>query len=694
MVILADTGNRALSHPQLVITPALANIAEYCALNSIEMVIPGPEQPLVAGITNELKSKGIRCFGPDRYAAQLEGSKAFSKDFMVQHNIPTAQFKVFTDFDAAKQYVHALGGECVIKASGLAAGKGVLLPETIDEAIIGLEDIMVKKVFGDAGAQVVIEEKLIGQEVSILAFCDGYSFACMPAAQDHKRLLDGDKGLNTGGMGAYCPAPIYTPALSEFVHEQIIKPTLRGMRQRGHPFVGVLYTGLMLTPKGPKVLEYNCRFGDPETQAILPLMDDKCDLADIMVACCDGYLDTVPVLFKKLSSCTVVGASAGYPAAYKVNVPIELPAFPANVSCFYAGTTLDANGRLVSNGGRVLAVTSIAETLKEAIETSNHHISKIKFEGMHYRTDIGYRALALVGQGATYADAGVNINNGNLLVEKIKPFVKATKRSGADADLGGFGGLFDLKAAGYVDPILVSGTDGVGTKLKIAHDIGKHDTIGIDLVAMSVNDVLVQGAEPLFFLDYFATSKLDVNDAADVVKGIARGCLESGCALVGGETAEMPGMYAPGDYDLAGFVVGAVERDSVLPKLDQIIQGDVLIGLPSSGIHSNGFSLARHVVKMSGLDFTSPCPFETATPITLGEALLTPTVLYVKPLLPIIRKDLIKSMVHITGGGFLDNVPRSMPSTKSVEIDASTWPLLPVFSWIKSVGKVADSNYI
>lgn len=290
----------------------------------------------------------------------------------------------------------------------------------------------------------------------------------------------------------------------------------------------------------------------------------------------------------------------------------------------------------------------------------------------------------------TYADAGVNIDNGNLLVENIKPFVKATCRSGADAEIGGFGGVFDLKAAGYEDPILISGTDGVGTKVKIAQQIGKHDTIGIDLVAMSVNDVLVQGAEPLYFLDYFASSKLEVDVATDVVKGIAKGCLESGCALIGGETAEMPGIYQPGEYDLAGFVVGAVNRTDILPKSDEIRSGDILLGLLSSGVHSNGYSLVRHVVKNAGLSYSSPCPFSPNE--TLGEALLTPTRLYVKPLLPIIRKGLIKSMVHITGGGFVENIPRSIPKEFSVSVDAKKWPLLPIFKWIKKTGNIADEE--
>ena len=258
--------------------------------------------------------------------------------------------------------------------------------------------------------------------------------------------------------------------------------------------------------------------------------------------------------------------------------------------------------------------------------------------------------------GLTYAQAGVDIDAGNLLVEKIKPIVRSTRRPGADGEIGGFGGLFDLKAAGFTDPVLVAANDGVGTKLKIAIDAGVHDTVGIDLVAMCVNDLVVQGAEPLFFLDYFATGKLDPDQGAAIVSGIAEGCLQAGCALIGGETAEMPGMYRDGDYDLAGFAVGAAERNQLLPSGD-IAEGDVILGLASSGVHSNGFSLVRRIVELSGLGWDADAPFKTGT--TLGEALLTPTRIYVKPLLAAIREtNAIKALAHITGGGFPDNIPR------------------------------------
>ncbi|MEZ5828659.1 MAG: phosphoribosylformylglycinamidine cyclo-ligase [Hyphomicrobiales bacterium] len=281
----------------------------------------------------------------------------------------------------------------------------------------------------------------------------------------------------------------------------------------------------------------------------------------------------------------------------------------------------------------------------------------------------------------TYREAGVDIDAGNALVKAIGPLAAKTMRAGVLGGIGGFGGLFDLKACGYEDPLLVAATDGVGTKLKLAIETGLHDGIGIDLVAMNVNDLVVQGAEPLFFLDYFATGKLEVGVAARVVASIAEGCAEAGCALIGGETAEMPGLYEPGDYDLAGFAVGAVERTQLLPRTDLAV-GDVLIALPSSGVHANGFSLVRRVVAESGLDWNDPAPFEPGT--SLGAALLTPTRIYVRQLLEAIRATAaVKALAHITGGGLIDNLPRVLPDTLSAKIDQSKLHLPPVFEWLQ-----------
>ena len=293
---------------------------------------------------------------------------------------------------------------------------------------------------------------------------------------------------------------------------------------------------------------------------------------------------------------------------------------------------------------------------------------------------------------ARYAAAGVDIDAGNRMVEMIRPLVRATARAGAGAEIGGFGGLFDLKAAGFSDPILVAATDGVGTKVKIAAETSRHDTIGIDLVAMSVNDLVVQGAEPLFFLDYFACGKLDPAVGATVVKGVAAACREAGCALIGGETAEMPGIYKGSDYDLAGFAVGAVGRQDVLPRAD-IAAGDIVVGLASTGVHANGFSLVRRVAAKAGLSWDSPAPFERSR--NLGEALLTPTRLYVRSCLAAIRTTkAVKALAHITGGGFVENIPRVLPQGLAASLQLDRVPVLPVFKWLAAAGDISENEML
>lgn len=291
--------------------------------------------------------------------------------------------------------------------------------------------------------------------------------------------------------------------------------------------------------------------------------------------------------------------------------------------------------------------------------------------------------------GITYAEAGVDIDAGNALVERIKPAAKSTARPGVMSGLGGFGALFDLKGAGFTDPVLVAATDGVGTKLRIAIDTGNVDSIGIDLVAMCVNDLVCQGAEPLFFLDYFATGKLELDSAARIIEGIAKGCADSGCALIGGETAEMPGMYHAGDFDLAGFSVGAMERGTELPR--DVKEGDVLLGLPSDGVHSNGYSLVRKIVERSGLGWGDDCPWGEGD---LGSALLTPTKLYVKGAVAALRADAVSALAHITGGGLTENLPRVLPVGLAAEIDLNAWDLPPVFKWLAAGGGMAEAEML
>ena len=293
---------------------------------------------------------------------------------------------------------------------------------------------------------------------------------------------------------------------------------------------------------------------------------------------------------------------------------------------------------------------------------------------------------------ARYAAAGVDIDAGNRMVELIKPLVRRTARAGADSEIGGFGGLFDLKAAGFSDPLLVAATDGVGTKVKIAIETARHDTIGIDLVAMSVNDLVVQGAEPLFFLDYFACGKLDPAVGAQVVSGIATACRDTRCALIGGETAEMPGLYQTGDYDLAGFAVGAVDRNGLLPRKD-VAAGDAILGLAATGVHSNGFSLVRRVAAEAGLSWDQPAPFAPSK--SLGEALLTPTRLYVRSCLATIREtEAVKALAHITGGGFTENIPRVLPEGLAASLDLDRVPVLPVFKWLAASGKIGEREML
>ena len=295
-------------------------------------------------------------------------------------------------------------------------------------------------------------------------------------------------------------------------------------------------------------------------------------------------------------------------------------------------------------------------------------------------------------RGLTYAQTGVDIDAGNRMVELIKPLVRATARPGAEAEIGGFGGLFDLKRLGFTDPVLVAATDGVGTKVKIAIETGRHDTIGIDLVAMSVNDLVVQGAEPLFFLDYYACGKLEPEVGAAVVAGISVGCRQAGCALIGGETAEMPGLYRGDDFDLAGFAVGAVERNALLPRAD-IAEGDTIIGLASSGVHSNGYSLVRKVIEKTGFSWTTRAPF--APDQSLGDTVLTPTRIYVKSCLAAIRETkAVKGLAHITGGGFPDNIPRVLPKGLGARIDLRKVPVLPVFKWLAGEGKIAQDEML
>ena len=362
-------------------------IADFAAKNDIDLAVVAPDDPLVLGAVDALKAKGIKTFGPDRRAAIIEGSKAFSKDLMKKYNIPTAAYETFSEAEEALRYVENCPVPVVVKADGLALGKGVIIAETREEAVNAVKTIMEDRIFGDSGSKVVIEEFLTGPEVSVLSFTDGKTIVPMVSSMDHKRALDGDKGLNTGGMGTVAPNPYYTPEIALQCMETIFRPTIDAMNKEGRTFSGCLYFGLMLTEKGPKVIEYNCRFGDPETQVVLPLLES--DLADIMLSIYEGKLDEAEVRFADKSAACVVMASEGYPSKYETGFEITMP---EDKNIYVAGAKLK-DGRLVTAGGRVLGVTETAETLAEAIDKAYQTVKTISFENAYYRTDIGNRAL-------------------------------------------------------------------------------------------------------------------------------------------------------------------------------------------------------------------------------------------------------------------------------------------------------------
>ena len=385
-----NAGTRDCGENVLLDVTNHTDVVRFCKEKQIDLVLIGPEIPLADGLADSLSAEKIRCFGPSQAAAKIESSKSFAKDFMARHHIPTARYETFNNVNDAIVYLEKIDYPVVIKASGLAAGKGVILPETLDEAKAVIASILVDKTFGEAGSELIIEERLSGEEVSLMAFTDGETIVPMLPAQDHKRLLDGDNGPNTGGMGAYAPAPIFTVDLMREAVESILKPAIDGLRKEGTPFVGVLYAGLMLTQNGIYALEFNCRFGDPETQAVLPLLET--DLLDIAEACVDSKLKDVNIRWKDGAAVCVVLASKGYPEQVESGKTVKFEELPANAVCFHAGTKINSD-QVITAGGRVFGVTAWAESLAKSVKSAYDGVDKINFDGMQYRTDIADKGL-------------------------------------------------------------------------------------------------------------------------------------------------------------------------------------------------------------------------------------------------------------------------------------------------------------
>jgi len=682
-IVPGNAGTRAIPRAENVSIAVedIPALVAFATQQQIDLALIGPEAPLAAGLADALRQVGVKTFGPSQAAAEIEASKAFAKAFMARHGIPTARFAVFTDFYQAVEHLLKVDYPVVIKASGLAAGKGVIVPECADDAEAALRQIMQAREFGAAGDEVIIEERLTGEEVSLLAFTDGVTVRPMPPAQDHKRLLDNDQGPNTGGMGAYAPAPICPPALVDEFTRTILQPTVDGLRAEGRPFCGVLYAGLMLTADGPRVLEFNCRFGDPETQALMALLET--DLLNVLEACVDEQLDAIDLRWKTGAAVCVVLASAGYPGKYPsgrviTGLDIEQP----QSVVFHAGT-LWQNESVVTAGGRVLGVTGWGDTLREALHNAYVRVATVQFDGRQWRKDIGHRALPLTP--VTYAHAGVDIEAGNRAVDLMRAAVKSTYGAEVLAGIGAFGGLFDAAALkGMTAPVLVASTDGVGTKVKLAAQAGRYASIGHDIVNHCINDILVQGARPLFFLDYFATARLEPEVVAQVVTGIAAACREARCALLGGETAEMPGVYQPNEFDVAGTIIGVLERAEMLPR-PSLQAGDVLVGLRSSGPHTNGYSLLRQIFADTPLDTVFP-----ELGVSLAEALLAPHRSYLNVVGPHLRQ--VKALAHLTGGGLLENLPRVLPDGVGARVALAHWPRVPLFQLIQQRGQIATEE--
>ena len=649
----------------------VAGIVSFCQTESVELVIIGPETALAAGLADALSAIGVKAFGPSKAAAQIEVSKSWARAFCERHGILGPRSASFVDRTLAQAWVDAFDGPVVVKADGLAGGKGVIIPDTPAETTAAIGILLASH------GRIVIEERLQGEEVSVFGITDGTTVFALPPAQDHKRIFEGDKGPNTGGMGAYAPAPICPPAVTEHIRVEVLQRAIDGLAAEGIPFVGVLFAGIMLTPAGPRVIEFNARFGDPETQAILPLL--ATDLVELALACCVGRLAETPVRIAAGFAVSVVLAAHRYPDASVVGAPIidTIESQSHNDVVFHAGTEL-VNNQIVSSGGRVLSVTGLGTTVTEARANAYARVAFLDFPGKQFRRDIAWRAVARTAGG--YAASGVDIDAGHETVDRMKAAVQATYNSAVVAGVGSFGGVLDLaELKRYDHPVLVASNDGVGTKVMVGVAAGNVAGLGADLVNHCINDILVQNARPIAFLDYVAAAKLEPARIAAVVSSMAEACRAVGCVLLGGETAEMPGVYHDGHLDVAGTIIGLADRNALLPRVD-IHPGDILIGLGSSGPHTNGYSLLRRVLAGIPLDVV---PDGMSVP--LGEALLAVHRNYLPVLANVLDNHLglVKALVHITGGGLLDNPPRILPEGTAARVRLGSWPVPPLFQLVR-----------
>ncbi|MFA5773890.1 MAG: phosphoribosylamine--glycine ligase [Ilumatobacteraceae bacterium] len=656
---------------------AADNVVELVALcvdQKVDLAVVGPETSLAAGIADELAKAGIRCFGPNMRAAQLETSKSYAREVAALLGIPGPRYATFGagEFASAIRWWKNLGTEVVIKQSGLAGGKGVFVPQSEEETAAAIEECL-------ALSETVIEERLHGIECSLISFCDGHASVPLPLAQDHKRIGEGDTGLNTGGMGAYAPINVGL-GLSE-LNAQFVQPVIAHLESSHIPYMGMLYAGLMITKDGPRLLEFNCRFGDPETQVLLPLLDS--DLLDIMMSCVDGKLQASDVKVRTLHALGVVVACDTYPAASSRGAPILSAANSTSSAPVFHGGTDVLDNRLVTNGGRIFTCVGVGESLSEARTLAYQNAAAVQFSGAYFRRDIGWRSIG--ASITSYSATGVDIDEGTRAVNLMKASIETTTTAQVLRGVGAFGGALDVSFLKEFDePVLVASTDGVGTKVELAARTGRVRGTGIDIVNHCINDVLVQRATPLFFLDYLASSHVDAERVAAVVDGMSYACAAAGCVLLGGETAEMPGVYVDGAFDIAGTLVGVAERRNLLPRSD-IARGDMLIGVASNGPHTNGYSLLRKVFEWIPLEAT-PHPLKR----NLADTLLEPHRNYLPVLAKALDTECVKALVHITGGGLPDNIPRVLPAGVDAEVVLGSWPMPPLFQLVRQLTTMED----
>lgn len=651
----------------------VAAVRARCRAEGVDLVVIGPEAALAAGLTDALLADGVAVFGPTAQLARLETSKSHARAVAAELGIPGPHWASFTPAQAgpAREWLMAHAGPVVVKQSGLAGGKGVVLPDGQAAALSAVTDAL-------AVGEVVLEERLTGPECSLIAVCDGRTSVSLPIAADHKRLGEGDSGPNTGGMGAYAPVDLIAelglqPA---DLHAQFIEPVVTHLAHSGRGYVGALYAGLILTPEGPRLLEFNCRLGDPEAQVLLPLLDT--DLLTLLHSCAVGHLTPASVRFRPGYACGVVLAAPGYPTAGHPGLRLSLPDPPPTATLIRHSGTECIDGEIVGLGGRMLTCVGLGSTLAAARAAAYEAVDRCSPPAAEVRRDIGWRAAARAVR--SYAAAGVDIAEGDRAVSLIAEHLAQRSGTGVLRGIGAFGGAVDVAFLQRFDhPVLVASTDGVGSKVELAAAAGRLDGIGADLVHHCVNDVLAQGARPLFFLDYLAADRIVADQVAAVVAGIAVACAAVGCALIGGETAEMPGVYAPGRLDVAGTIVGVVERSALLPRAD-IAAGDVLLGLAANGAHTNGYTYLRRLFDWLPLT-AAPPPLDGP----LIDALLLPHRCYLPVLEPALQTGCVKALVHVTGGGLPGNLPRVLPPGLGARVDLGSWPLPPLFTLVHEV---------